>query len=230
MLCASPGRPCPKEARWNGSWHAPRAWTCPKTPWWPRCTYRAGRSTRPASPRPPRNWWCSRDWLIAHQVTRVGIAPTGVYRQVRLLPARRRHGSLAAQAPGPCVTSPDAPPREPMRPGSARCSSSLWCGRRSCRRRRSASYATSYRKAQIEKRTREAQRLDKISQDTGVKLSSVACDILGTSGQAMLAALVAGTTDPQVLTGRAAGYSPSCPRCVRHCPPGLAVTTRCSWP
>lgn len=38
---------------------------------------------------------------------------------------------------------------------------------------------TRYRKTQIEERTREAQRLDKILQDAGVKLSSVASDICG---------------------------------------------------
>jgi transposase len=64
---------------------------------------------------------------------------------------------------------------------------------------------TRYRKAQIEERTRETQRLDKILQDAGVKLSSVASDILGKSGRAMLSALVAGTTDTDVLADLALG-------------------------
>jgi transposase len=64
---------------------------------------------------------------------------------------------------------------------------------------------TRYRKAQIEERTREAQRLDKILQDAGVTLSSVASDILGKSGRAMLAALVAGATDIEVLADLALG-------------------------
>jgi transposase len=64
---------------------------------------------------------------------------------------------------------------------------------------------TRYRKAQIEERSREAQRLDKILQDAGVKLSSVASDILGKSGRAMLGALVAGTTDVGVLADLARG-------------------------
>ena len=51
---------------------------------------------------------------------------------------------------------------------------------------------TRYRKAQIQERTREAQRLDKILQDAGIKLSSVASDVRGRSGRAMLAALVVG--------------------------------------
>src|SRR3989449_8901375 len=60
---------------------------------------------------------------------------------------------------------------------------------------------TRYRKAQIEERTREAQRLDKVLQDAGIKLSSVASDVLGVSARAMLRALVAGTRDPELLAG-----------------------------
>src|SRR6266542_3629660 len=62
-----------------------------------------------------------------------------------------------------------------------------------------------YRKTQIEERTREAQRLDKILQDAGVKLSSVASDICGASGRAMLQALVGGTRAPAVLAELAKG-------------------------
>ncbi len=56
---------------------------------------------------------------------------------------------------------------------------------------------TRYRKAQIQERTREAQRLEKTLQDAGIKLSSVASDILGVSGRAMVQALVEGTHDPE---------------------------------
>lgn len=62
-----------------------------------------------------------------------------------------------------------------------------------------------YRKAQIDERDREAQRLDKVLQDAGIKLSSVASDILGKSGQDMLMALISGTQDPQVLDELARG-------------------------
>jgi transposase len=64
---------------------------------------------------------------------------------------------------------------------------------------------TRYRKAQIGERQREANRLHKILEDTGIKLDSVATDILGVSGRAMLDALVAGTTDPVVLAELARG-------------------------
>jgi transposase len=58
---------------------------------------------------------------------------------------------------------------------------------------------TRYRKRQIEERAREVQRLEKVLQDAGIKLSSVATRVLGVSGRAMLDALVDGTTDPEVL-------------------------------
>jgi transposase len=64
---------------------------------------------------------------------------------------------------------------------------------------------TRYRKALIQERTRESQRLDKILQDAGVKLSSVASRTLGASGTAMLEALVAGTRDPEILADLARG-------------------------
>jgi len=64
---------------------------------------------------------------------------------------------------------------------------------------------TRYRKAQIQERSREANRLHKALEDTGIKLDCVATDILGASGRAMLDALIAGTTDPEVLADLAKG-------------------------
>ena len=64
---------------------------------------------------------------------------------------------------------------------------------------------TRYRKTQIAERQREANRLHKALEDTGIKLDCVATDILGMSGRAMLDALVAGTTDPEVLAELAKG-------------------------
>jgi transposase len=64
---------------------------------------------------------------------------------------------------------------------------------------------TRYRKTQIAERQREANRLHKALEDTGIKLDCVASDILGASGRAMLDALVAGTTDPEVLADLAKG-------------------------
>jgi transposase len=64
---------------------------------------------------------------------------------------------------------------------------------------------TRFGKTRIEERTREAQRLDKVLQDAGVKLSSVAADVLGRSGRDMLDALVVGSSDPAVLAELARG-------------------------
>jgi transposase len=64
---------------------------------------------------------------------------------------------------------------------------------------------TRYRKTQIADRQREANRLHKILEDTGIKLGCVASDILGKSGRDMLDALVSGTTDPNVLADLARG-------------------------
>jgi transposase len=47
-----------------------------------------------------------------------------------------------------------------------------------------------------QERSREIQRLEKLLEDTGVKLSSVATDITGVSGRLMLQALIEGRDDP----------------------------------
>lgn len=64
---------------------------------------------------------------------------------------------------------------------------------------------TRYRKGLIHDRTRVANRLHKTLEDAGVKLASVASDILGVSGRAMLEALAHGTTDPEILAQLARG-------------------------
>ena len=48
-------------------------------------------------------------------------------------------------------------------------------------------------------RTREIQRLEKLLEDAGIKLSSVAADLNGASSRAMLGALLAGETDPAAI-------------------------------
>jgi transposase len=52
-------------------------------------------------------------------------------------------------------------------------------------------------------RSREVQRLEKLLEDAGIKLSSVATDITGVSGRGMLEALIAGQTDPTVIADMA---------------------------
>jgi transposase len=51
----------------------------------------------------------------------------------------------------------------------------------------------------VRERTRHKQRVEKLLEDALVKISIVATDIFGVSGRAMLAALIAGERDPEVL-------------------------------
>ena len=54
-------------------------------------------------------------------------------------------------------------------------------------------------------RSRQLQRLEKLLEDALIKLSTVATDIMGVSGRAIIEALIAGQRDPRVLTELARG-------------------------
>ena len=56
---------------------------------------------------------------------------------------------------------------------------------------------TRYRKSQIDVRASEIARLEKVLQDAGIKLTSVASKVLSLSGRAMVEALIAGEHDPR---------------------------------
>ena len=58
---------------------------------------------------------------------------------------------------------------------------------------------TRARTAITRERGREVQRMEKLLEDAGIKLSSVASDIMGVSGRLMLEALIQGQHDPAVL-------------------------------
>ena len=58
---------------------------------------------------------------------------------------------------------------------------------------------TRTRTSVVRERGREIQRMEKLLEDAGIKLSSVASDIGGVSGRAMLEALIAGQRDPAAL-------------------------------
>ena len=62
---------------------------------------------------------------------------------------------------------------------------------------------TRYRADLVEVRTAEKNRVEKLLEDACIKLSVVASDIFGVSGRAMMAALIAGQRDPQVLAAMA---------------------------
>jgi transposase len=54
-------------------------------------------------------------------------------------------------------------------------------------------------------RTRQKERIEKLLEDALIKLSSVAADIFGVSGRAMMEALIAGRRDPEALAELAKG-------------------------
>ncbi|MGI6285055.1 IS110 family transposase [Neomoorella humiferrea] len=62
-----------------------------------------------------------------------------------------------------------------------------------------------YRRSLINERNREANRLMKVLEGANIKLSSVASDVLGVSGRAMLQAIIDGTEDPELLANLARG-------------------------
>jgi transposase len=64
---------------------------------------------------------------------------------------------------------------------------------------------TRYRKRQVDTRAAEVQRLEKVLQDAGVKLSSVASEVLSLSGRKMIEALITGQHDSAALAQLAIG-------------------------
>jgi transposase len=147
-----------------------------------------------------------RDWLAAFGVTQVTMEATGVFwkpvwavleDEFELLLVNARH---VKQVPGRKTDVKDAEWLcQLAEAGLLRAS---FVPPKPIRALRNL---TRYRKTQIQERAREANRLHKALEDTGIKLDCVATDILGKSGRAMLDALVAGTTDPEVLADLACG-------------------------
>jgi transposase len=62
-----------------------------------------------------------------------------------------------------------------------------------------------YRKALVRERAAEVNRVQKVLEGANIKLASVASDVLGQSGRAMVDALSAGATDPAALAALARG-------------------------
>lgn len=61
------------------------------------------------------------------------------------------------------------------------------------------------RKQLVRERAQHVQRLQKTLEDTNIKISSAVSDITGTSGRAILRALIAGESDPEKLLGVTTG-------------------------
>jgi transposase len=147
-----------------------------------------------------------RDWLVEQRVTRVGMESTGVYWKpiyllleeavecwllnaghLKKVPGRKTDVSDAqwiAQLIECGLVQPSFVPPEPIR------------------RLRDL---TRYRTSLTRERTREVQRLHDVLTDAGVRLDTVASDIMGVSGQKMIHALIDGERDPDRLAELALG-------------------------
>jgi transposase len=147
-----------------------------------------------------------RDWLEAHEVDQVAMEATGVYWKPVWAVLEDRFACLLVnarhvkQVPGRKTDVKDAQWLcQLLEAGLLRASLVPSKPVRTLRN------LTRYRKSQIRDRQREMNRLHKVMQDTGIKLDTVATDMMGKSGRAMLDALVSGTTDPVVLADLARG-------------------------
>jgi transposase len=146
------------------------------------------------------------DWLAEHRVSRAGMESTGVYwkpvyylledrLEVWLINAEHLHNvpgrktdvadsAWIAQMVEHGLVRPSFVPPPPIR---------------------ALRDLTRHRRTLVEERTRVVQRLEKILQDAGIKLTSVASALLTKSGRMMLDALVAGHSDPDALAELARG-------------------------
>jgi transposase len=64
---------------------------------------------------------------------------------------------------------------------------------------------TRYRTTLTDERSREVNRIQKVLEDANIKLASVATDVMGVSGRAILEQLIQGRTDPATLAELAKG-------------------------
>ena len=147
------------------------------------------------------------DWLVERKITLVGMEATGVYwkpvhwvledavdevwvinaRHMRNVPGRKTDvadSQWGAQLLEHGLVRPSFIPPKPFR---------------------QLRDLTRYRRVVIEERGRESQRLHKVLEDAGIKLSSFTSKVLTKSGREMIDALIAGQRDPDVLAEMAKG-------------------------
>jgi transposase len=150
--------------------------------------------------------WALREWLQAYGVTHVALESTGVYwkpvyymledtftlllinmQELKRVPGRKtdvKDSEWLAQLLECGLLKSSFVPPPPIR---------------------ELRDLTRYRVQQVRDRAQEVNRLCKVLEDSGLKLTSVLTDVMGVSGRAMLTALVHGTTDPAVLAELAHG-------------------------
>jgi transposase len=147
-----------------------------------------------------------RDWLAGLGVTQVAMESTGVYwkpvyylleddfavvlvnaAHVKHVPGRKTDTIDAvwlAQLLAHGLLSPSFVPPPPIR---------------------ALRDLTRYRKALINERTAQVNRIHKVLQDAGIKIATFASDIMGASARAMMRSLIAGEHDPALLADLAKG-------------------------
>jgi transposase len=147
-----------------------------------------------------------RDWLLAHEVTHLAMESTGVYwkcvyhlleddfelllvnaRQIKHVPGRKTDtidAAWIAQLLACGLLKGSLVPPRPIR---------------------ELRDLSRYRKALTYERNRSLNRLQKLLEDAGVKLSCVATDVMGVSGRQMLRALIEGQADAEALAELAKG-------------------------
>jgi transposase len=147
-----------------------------------------------------------RDWLKAERVTHVGMESTGIYwrpvyavlegefelivgnaRHIRNAPGRKtdvKDAEWLAELVCHGLIRPSFVPPKPLR---------------------ELRDLLRYRRKLVEDEAAERNRLQKLLETANIKLASVASDVLGVSGQAILRALIAGTASPDEMAELARG-------------------------
>jgi transposase len=147
-----------------------------------------------------------RDWLLGLGVTHVAMESTGVYWKAPYYVLEDSFEMLLVNAahikhvPGRKTDTIDAAwIAQLLAHGLLK---SSFVPPKPIRRLRDL---TRYRKALIGERTRMVNRLHKVLEDAGVKLATVATDVMGVSGRAMMRALIEGEADADALAELAKG-------------------------
>src|SRR6266508_4023371 len=197
---------------WMCWWSAARGWMCTATAWWPRCGCRAsgvghGGVRLARSPRRLPGWggWPT-GWGGSTRGPRGGIEPPGIYCKpvFAVLEPRVEGWLLNAQhlhnVPGRKTDVADSVwIAQLVEHGLVRPSFVPPAPVRDLRD------VTRLRTAITQERSRTIQRLEKVMQDAGIKLTSVASQAYSKSARAILSALLAGVSDPVELAALAKG-------------------------
>lgn len=146
------------------------------------------------------------DWLMAHGVTHVAMESTGEYwkpvfnileNNFEVMVINAAHIS---KVPGRKTDQSDAEwIAELMKYGLLKASFIPPLGQRELRE------LTRYRSSFIKERSTLVNRVQKVLESANIKLASVATDVLGVSGRAILEAIIAGQATPEQMAELAKG-------------------------